>query len=82
MRYLKEAVCFWNYEPSAADNADRENRIIRGKNCLSATLPNTNPTQNDLGLKTSPHGEWTVHNLLVVYASFVVFSGSDKKELG
>jgi hypothetical protein len=60
----------------------RESRSIREKTCFSATLPNTNPTQNELRLKTSPHGEWPAHNLLLVYASLVVFSGSDTKELG
>ena len=60
----------------------RKNRSIREKTSFSATLPNTNPTQNDLKLKTSPHGERPAHNLMVIYASLVVFSGSDTKELG
>jgi hypothetical protein len=60
----------------------RKNRSIGEKTCFSATLPNTNPTPNDLELKTNPHGEWPAHNLLVVYASLAVFSDSDIKELG
>jgi hypothetical protein len=58
----------------------RKKRSIRGMTCFCATLPNTNPTPNDLGLNTSPHGVWPAHNRLVVYASFVVFPGSDTKE--
>jgi len=58
-----------------------KNRRIRGKTCFGATLFNTSPTPNELELNTSPQYERPAHNLLVVYASSVVFSGSDTNEL-
>ena len=80
MRYSRDAVSFWITNRRRETMLIGKKRRIRGMTCFCATWPNTNPTSNDLGLNTSPHGVWPAHNRLVVCASFVVFPDSDTKE--